>query len=100
MTLLIIGTYRVPPGNMDAARPAMAAMVAGSRAEAGCLEYSYGEDVLVPGLIHVTERWTDRASLAAHGRAVHMAAWRAVWPGLGIGERDLVLYEADEGLAI
>lgn len=100
MTLLIIGTYRVPPANLDAARPAMAAMVAGSRAEAGCLAYSYGEDVLVPGLIHVTERWADRESLAAHGAAAHMAAWRAAWPALGIGERDLVLYAADAGVAI
>jgi len=98
--LIMTGTYRVPPRNLAAARPHMAAMIAASRAERGCLHYSYGEDVLEAGLIHVSERWTDRESLAAHGRAAHMAAWRAAWPALGIGERDLVLYEAAYGVAI
>ena len=64
--LIITGTFRVPRASMEAARPVMAAMVEGSRAEAGCLHYSYGEDVLDPGLIHVTEQWQDRATLEAH----------------------------------
>ncbi len=95
--LIITGTFRVPPANVDAARPAMTAMIAASRAEAGCLHYSYGEDVLAPGLIHVTEHWADRASLDAHSASAHIAEWRAAWPALGIGERDLRLFETDAG---
>jgi len=95
--LVITGTFRIPPHNLAAARPHMAAMIAASRAEAGCLHYSYGEDVLEPGLIHVIEHWTDRATLAAHGQADHIKAWRAAWPSLGIGARDLTLFDADEG---
>jgi quinol monooxygenase YgiN len=98
--LVVTGTFRVPPGNLDVARPAMAAMVAASRAEAGCLQYSYGEDVLEPGLIHVTEHWASREALAVHGAADHIKAWRAAWPGLGIGERDLTRFDADQGTAI
>ena len=45
----------------------MRAMVEASRAEDGCLGYSYAEDVLEPGLIHVAERWRDRAALVAGG---------------------------------
>jgi len=97
--LVITGTFRVPPANLDAARPDMAAMIAASRAEDGCLHYSYGEDLLDRGLIHVTEHWASREALAAHGRAEHIKAWRASWPGLGIGERDLTLFEADQGAA-
>lgn len=78
----------------------MAAMVAASRAEAGCLHYSYGEDVLEPGLIHVTEHWASREALAEHGIADLIKAWRAAWPELGIGERDLTLFDADKGAAI
>lgn len=70
--LLITGTFRVPPANLEAARPVMAAMVDGSRAEAGCAHYSYGEDLLDPGLIHVTEQWSDRAALDAHWASPHM----------------------------
>jgi len=97
--LIITGTFRVPPSSMDAARGVMAAMVAGSRAELGCLHYSYGEDVLDPGLIHVTEHWADRTMLEAHWASPHIQDWRAAWPGLGIGERALTLFETDAGHA-
>lgn len=94
--LLILGTIRLPAAQLAAARPAMAAMVEATRAETGCLDYSYAEDVLDPGLIHITERWTSRAALDAHLQSAHIAAWRAHWPALGIGERNLFLYEAGE----
>lgn len=91
--LLIVGTVRLPAENLERARPAMRAMMEASRAEPGCLEYGYAEDVLVPGLIHVKELWQDQASLDAHFASSHIAAWRAAWPGLGIGGRDLRVYE-------
>jgi len=94
--LLIIGTVRLPAGRLDVARPIMASMVEASRAEAGCLEYSYAEDVVDSGLIHVKERWTNRAALDEHFKSSHLANWRANWPALGIGERNLYLYEVDE----
>ncbi len=93
--LLIVGTIRVPAGRLDAARPAMLHMVAASRAEDGCLAYSYAEDIGDPGLIRVTETWRDAAALEAHFTAPQVAAWRAAWSTLGIGERDLRLYEVE-----
>ena len=59
--LLIVGTIRLPPERLDAARPVMRRMVEQSRAEDGCEDYAYAEDVLDPGLIHVTELWRDQA---------------------------------------
>jgi quinol monooxygenase YgiN len=94
--LLIIGTIRLPAGLLDAARSSMASMVEASRAEAGCLEYSYADDVLDPGLIHVNELWIDRVALDEHFESAHIATWRARWPTLGIGERHLSLYEVGE----
>ena len=94
--LLIIGTVRLPEELFEAARPAMEAMISASRAEAGCLEYSYAVDVLDAGLIHVKERWADREALDRHFKSAHIAAWRAQWPALGIGERKLVAYDAGE----
>lgn len=94
--LLIVGTVRLPAGRLDAARPSMAAIVEASRAEDGCLEYSYAEDVLDPGLIHIKERWRDRVALDEHLKSAHIATWRSSWPSLGIGERNLYLYEVGE----
>ena len=94
--LVIIGTIRLPAERLDEARPAMQRMISGSRTEPGCIDYSYAQDVLDAGLIHVTEVWSDRAALDAHFRSPHIADWRASWAALGIGERNLMLYEAGE----
>ncbi len=93
MTLIIAGTVRVPAANLDALRPHMAAMTAASRAEDGCIEYGYAQDVGDPGLIHVFEIWRDQTSIDAHFDSVHMAKWRALWPKLGVSDRHLKLYE-------
>lgn len=94
--LLIVGTVRLPPENLERAKPVMGAMVQASRAEVGCLEYVYAEDLFVPGLIHVKERWTDQSVLDAHFASAHIQVWRASWEGLGIGERNLKVYEVSE----
>lgn len=91
--LLIVGTVRLPPEKLAEARPAMERMIMGSRAEFGCVEYAYAEDVLVPGRIHVKEIWRDQASLDAHFASDHIKAWRAAWPALGITDRNLLVYE-------
>ncbi|MDF0489835.1 putative quinol monooxygenase [Sphingomonas sp. H39-1-10] len=98
--LLIAGTIRLPAENVAAARDAIAAVVTATRAEDGCLEYRFAEDVLDPGLIHITERWRDRAALDAHFGTPHIAAWRAAGAALGIGGRALMLYEVGAGEAI
>ncbi|KAA0699240.1 antibiotic biosynthesis monooxygenase [Neorhizobium sp. P12A] len=94
--LLIVGTIRLPPGNLDVARPVMKRMVEGTRAEDGCLEYSYAEDVLDRGLIHVKEMWRDQPSLDRHFESPHLAEWRAAWPELGFHDRKLRSYEVGE----
>jgi quinol monooxygenase YgiN len=96
MALLIVGTVRLPPDRLAAAKAVMSAMIAASRGEDGCLDYAYAEDVADPGLIRVSELWRDRDSLARHFASPHLAAWRAAWPRLGLSDRNLVLYEVGD----
>jgi quinol monooxygenase YgiN len=96
--LIVAGTVRLPAENLDRARPVMAAMATATRAEDGCLEYAYAEDVFDPGLVRVFERWRDRAALELHLQADHLKAWRAAWPDLGLHDRKLFAYEAGEPL--
>ena len=93
MTVIVAGTVRVPPENLPAFRPHQDAMLAASRAEDGCLVYSYAEDVAERGLIRVFEAWRDQAAIEAHFQAPHMAEWRAAWPQFGVSDRRLSLYE-------
>ena len=93
MKVVIAGTVRVPPQNVARFRPHMAEMLAASRAEEGCIEYSYAEDVCDPGLIRVFEVWRDRGALSGHFLTEHMVRWREVWPEFGVSERRLTAYD-------
>jgi quinol monooxygenase YgiN len=98
--ILIIGTIRIPPEQLEAALPAMRAMAEASRAEDGCLHYAYAEDVLEPDLIRVSELWRDQSALDRHFDSAHLAEWRAQWPALGITDRRLDAYDVGEGRRI
>ena len=93
MSLIVAGTVRVPPENLDRFRPHMKAMMEASRAEDGCAAYGYAEDVAEPSLIHVFECWRDQAALEAHFKTPHMAEWRSHWPSFGVSDRRLTAYE-------
>lgn len=91
--LAIIGTIRLPPEHLASARPAMERMITASRAEDGCLAYSYAEDILEPGLIRVIEPWKDQPSLDQHWTSEHLLEWRRTWSALDIGDRNLSIYD-------
>jgi|EndMetStandDraft_2_1072991.scaffolds.fasta_scaffold00154_9 quinol monooxygenase YgiN len=91
--ILVMGSFRLPPRSIGAAQIAMARVVEGSRAEAGCIDYAYAEDVLEPGLFRVSEAWTDRAALDAHFHTPHMQAWLAERADFGITDRRVTAYE-------
>ena len=93
--ILVNGTIRLSSASLPRALPAMAAMVAASRAEPGCIAYAYAQDLFDPGLIHVVERWRDRAALIAHFASPHLAKWRTQFAELGICDRNLELLEGD-----
>jgi quinol monooxygenase YgiN len=48
VTLPIIGTFRLPPDRLAAARPVMQRMIDASRAEPGCLAYGYAGTCSTP----------------------------------------------------
>lgn len=93
MSIIVAGTVRVPPENLERFRPHMLAMLTASRAEDGCIEYSYAADVAEPGLVRIYEVWRDQACLDAHFQTAHMATWRSQWPEFGVSDRRLSLYE-------
>jgi quinol monooxygenase YgiN len=96
----INGTITLAPGTI-ADNPetveAIKAMVATSRAEDGCLTYTFAQDLSDPDTLIIYERWRDQDALAAHGKSAHMAEFQKVMaanPPLG---RDLRVYQTDEG---
>lgn len=97
MAVIVIGQFRVPAGRMDEARPLMRKVMEATRAEDGCIEYNFAEDVLDPGLIRISEVWESRAHLGAHAKSPHMAEWVAERSGLDLTGRAVTVFEADAG---
>ena len=91
--LVLAGTFRFDPATMEIARPAVAAIIAASRAEEGCVTFSFAQDVMDPALVRVFEVWRDQAALDFHRATPHLAAWRAAQPKIGMHDRQLKIYE-------
>ncbi|MFM5915980.1 MAG: putative quinol monooxygenase [Novosphingobium sp.] len=95
--IVVVGSFRLPVERLAEAQDAMARVMIATRAEAGCVQYNYAADLLDPGLIRVSEVWETRAQLAAHMQTAHMAKWVEERTALGLSERSITVYEADDG---
>jgi quinol monooxygenase YgiN len=100
MTVLVIGTFRLPLMARRAGHEAMARVIAASRAEPGCVAYAYSEDVLDPGLFRVTEQWDSREALDRHFASPHMATWREERERLGMIDREVTAWTAQGAEAL
>lgn len=98
--ILVTGEFRMPPESLDAAREAMARVVLATRLEAGCLAYSYAEDVLEPGQFRVTELWSDRAALTVHFEQPHMKTWQNERAALGMTGRQVTAHLVERSEAL
>jgi quinol monooxygenase YgiN len=91
--IVVLGEFRLAAEKLAAGREAMTRVVEATRAEAGCVAYSYAEDVLEPGLFRVSEQWESREALAAHFGAPHMKSWQRERAELGLTGRVVTAYE-------
>lgn len=92
--IVVTGRFRFPPERIAEARPAMAKVIAASRAETGCRAYAYAEDITERGLFRVYEEWDDLAALRTHFATEHMREWQAVRETLGFHDRAISAFEA------
>lgn len=96
----INGTITLAPGTI-ASNPetveAIKAMVAASRAENGCLDYTFAQDLSDPDTLIIYERWRDPEAVAAHGKSAHMAEFQKVMAANPPVGRNLRMYETDDG---
>lgn len=93
----INGTITMGDDFDEAALPALIEMMLASRAEDGCLDYTFARDVSDPNTLVLFERWRDRAALEAHGKSAHMAEFQKVMAANPPRARDLRIYETEEG---
>ncbi|MEI6641873.1 MAG: putative quinol monooxygenase [Novosphingobium sp.] len=98
--IIVMGKLRIDAEAIEAALPAARKVVAATQSEDGCIQYDYSRDISDPEIFHITERWTSREALAAHLKTPHVAEWIAVLSGMTMKERNIRIYDTDEGEAL
>ncbi|MDJ0920261.1 MAG: antibiotic biosynthesis monooxygenase [Henriciella sp.] len=83
-------------GDFERVRGAATAQIEASRAEGGCIDYTYAIDVLDPHIMRVLERWDSWETLEAHFKMSHMEPWRAALKDVKFLERSLRAHEVRE----
>ncbi|MEM9208053.1 MAG: putative quinol monooxygenase [Pseudomonadota bacterium] len=94
--LVITGSARFHADDIDALREAAQHMVAESRKETGCIAYAYAFDLFDPTLMHIVEKWDDRAALSRHFETTHMRTWRAALGRLRFSDLELFTVEGEQ----
>ena len=90
--IVVAGYLRLTSGSFDRIRPHMLVMIAASRAEKGCMAYTYARDVVDADTIRVFEFWNSQEDLDRHFATPHLKAWRAALGEIGIERRELDVY--------
>lgn len=98
--IIVTGRVAMEKGGVEKLREAMAAMIAASRAEPGCLEYAYGPDFSDSDSFLVLEKWESRKALDAHFETPHLRAWRAALSDAGLVSREIVAVEEKDASSV
>lgn len=70
--LTIVATLTAKPGKEDELLPLLKALVAPTRAEAGCINYELHRSHEQPGTFVFTESWASRELWDAHMKSPHL----------------------------
>ncbi len=73
----VIAAFQARPGKETELRAALAALVAPTRKEAGCLNYDLHQAADSPAKFLFHENWTSKAQLDAHLQSAHIQAMAA-----------------------
>ena len=91
--VVVSGTFSFPAGSADGVKAAMAACVAETTKEEGCITYRFYPDMEQPDVYRVFEEWETMEHLGAHGKSAHLAEFRNTLQGLGLVNREVKIYE-------
>ena len=94
--IIVSGKAKLSPGGLEKLQEEMEAVIAATRAEKGCVDYTYGADITEPDTLVVLEYWEDWDALGAHVGQPHMARWFAKLGEVGVVSQSIRFIEAGE----
>ena len=90
---VIAGTLTMDPEKVDAAMEAAVALMLGTRAEEGCIDYALSPDPSIRGVVRIFEKWATEEAINGHMRAPHMADFQSQVGGFGVTGMSVDRYE-------
>jgi quinol monooxygenase YgiN len=75
--LNVIGIIETSAEDIEALREVLAEMETASRAEAGCHDYTFTQEISNPNVMRINELWESMEALQAHFATPHMATFNA-----------------------
>jgi quinol monooxygenase YgiN len=100
MRLIVLATIEIHPDDTTAAVALAQAMAAATQAEVGCIQYSFGLDILRRNCLLLSERWRDAEALALHFKTAHMATFVKGLRGLRVEKLEAVQYDSTNPLEL
>ena len=94
--IFVQGTIRIASESVNAIISPAIEIAKASNEEAGCLHYSFAQDISDPSIFHICERWRSEDDLNAHFQEPQMATFNAAIAGLKIETMDVRMYSGDE----
>ncbi|WP_428406928.1 putative quinol monooxygenase [Hyphococcus sp.] len=94
--IIVSGKAKLKSGALAKLQKDMEMVIAATRQEAGCIDYSYGADVTEPDTIVVLEYWESWEALLAHTTQPHMGVWMAKLGEAGVVGQTIRFIEAGE----
>jgi quinol monooxygenase YgiN len=93
--IIVAGTVDVDPDKRDEALVAGQPHMQATRAQQGCLDYTWCADPLIPGRIYVFERWESQEALKAHFDGPHYLNMRNTIGSFGLKGADVLKYRPE-----
>lgn len=90
--VIVGGIFEVDPSERERFLAGRADMMRASRAEDGCLEYTFAADPVEPSRVVLFERWTSQEALDAHIAALRSGP-RPTSPGVVPVTSSITIYD-------
>jgi len=100
VVVLVFGTLRFPPENMDQVRSPLRDLVEATIRLDGCIAYDVAEDMFDPGLLRFSEIWPNRESLERRLQTPHILPWRQASARLELSERNFTAFDGENARSV
>jgi quinol monooxygenase YgiN len=93
--IVIKGSIKLAPGELEKFRAIATAMAEATRKEKGCVEYAFAQDIADPTILRIVEEWEDEAALTEHFATPHMATFNAAIRDAKVEHASVKAYRAE-----